>query len=58
MFSELTRGLWEDRVRLHEGLLHADASGSGVLSPERLRQLLRAHRLPINPDLMDCMLQV
>ncbi|CAG9561858.1 unnamed protein product [Danaus chrysippus] len=58
VFTELTRGLWDDRSRLREGLLHADPDGSGVLSPTRLRQLLRAHRLPLNCDLMDCMLQV
>ncbi|XP_075977828.1 EF-hand domain-containing family member C2-like [Anticarsia gemmatalis] len=58
VFSELTRGLWDDRDRLREGLMHADENGAGVLSVERTRQLLRAHRLPINPDLMDCMLQV
>ncbi|XP_022814037.1 EF-hand domain-containing family member C2-like [Spodoptera litura] len=58
VFSELTRGLWDDRDRLREGLMHADATGSGVLSVERLRQLLRAHRLPMSTDLMDCMLSV
>ncbi|XP_028169092.1 EF-hand domain-containing family member C2-like [Ostrinia furnacalis] len=58
VFTELTRGLWDDRDRLREGLMHADETGTGVLPVERLRQLLRAHRLPINPDLMDCMLQV
>ncbi|XP_026734418.1 EF-hand domain-containing family member C2-like [Trichoplusia ni] len=58
VFTELTRGLWDDRERLREGLMHADEAGSGVLSKERLRQLLRANRLPINPDLLDCMLQV
>jgi hypothetical protein len=58
VFTELTRGLWDDRDRLREGLIHADETGTGVLSLERLRQILRAHRLPINTDLMDCMLQV
>ncbi|CAH0691886.1 unnamed protein product [Spodoptera exigua] len=58
VFTELTRGLWDDRDRLREGLMHADATGSGALSPDRMRQLLRAHRLPINTDLMDCMLSV
>ncbi|KAG6456585.1 EF-hand domain-containing family member C2 isoform X1 [Manduca sexta] len=58
VFTELTRGLWDDRARLREGLLHADDAGSGVLPMERLRQVLRAHRLPLNPDLMECMLQV
>ncbi|CAG9786774.1 unnamed protein product [Diatraea saccharalis] len=58
VFTEITRGLWDDRDRLREGLLHADESGTGTLSVDRMRQLLRAHRLPINPDLMDCMLQV
>uniref|UniRef100_A0A2A4JEU4 EF-hand domain-containing protein n=1 Tax=Heliothis virescens TaxID=7102 RepID=A0A2A4JEU4_HELVI len=58
VFTELTRGLWDDRDRLREGLMHADATGSGVLSVERMRQLLRAHRLPINTDLLDCMLSV
>ena len=58
MFSQLTRGLWDDRERLREGLLHADATSSGVLSIERMRQLLKAHRLPIAVDLLDCMLQV
>ncbi|CAH0715499.1 unnamed protein product, partial [Brenthis ino] len=58
VFTELTRGLWDDRARLQEGLIHADVDGSGVLSVERIRQILRSHRLPINCDLMDCMLQV
>ncbi|XP_045498047.1 EF-hand domain-containing family member C2-like [Colias croceus] len=58
VFSDLTRGLWDDRERLKEALLHADANGLGVLPAPRLRQLLRANRLPINTDLMDCMLQV
>ncbi|VVC91216.1 unnamed protein product, partial [Leptidea sinapis] len=58
VFSELTRGLWDDRERLREGLLHADAPGLGSLPVSRVRQLLRAHRLPINTDLLDCMLQV
>ncbi|CAB3220752.1 unnamed protein product [Arctia plantaginis] len=58
VFTELTRGLWDDRERLLEGLLHADDTGSSVLSIERMRQLLRAHRLPINIELMTCMLQV
>ncbi|XP_041979568.1 EF-hand domain-containing family member C2-like [Aricia agestis] len=58
VFSELTRGLWDDRERLREGLAHADEVGAGVLSPHRLRQLLRAHRLTLSTDLMDCMLQV
>lgn len=58
VFSELTRGLWDERARLREGIMHADVAGSGVLHVERVRQILRAHRLPINPDLMDCMLQV
>ncbi|XP_034832363.1 EF-hand domain-containing family member C2-like [Maniola hyperantus] len=58
VFSELTRGLWDDRARLWEGLIHADVNRSGVLPADQLRQILRAHRLPINRDLMDCMLQV
>ncbi|XP_023946226.1 EF-hand domain-containing family member C2-like isoform X2 [Bicyclus anynana] len=58
VFTELTRGLWDDRERLKEGLIHADVSRAGVLSAEQLRQTLRAHRLPINRDLMDCMLTV
>lgn len=58
VFTELTRGLWDDRERLLEGLLHADDTGSSVLSIERMRQLLRAHRLPINNELLTCMLQV
>ncbi|XP_004932171.1 EF-hand domain-containing family member C2-like [Bombyx mandarina] len=58
VFTELTRGLWDDRARLREGLVHADELGTGAVAPERLRQLLRAHRLTINTDLMDCMLQV
>ncbi|XP_052753488.1 EF-hand domain-containing family member C2-like isoform X2 [Galleria mellonella] len=58
VFTELTRGLWDDRERLCEGLKHADEAGCGVLPVHRLRQLLRAHRLPLNVDLMDCMLQV
>lgn len=58
VFTDLTRGLWDDRDRLREGLLHADETGTGVLSVERMRQLLRAHRLPLNTDLMDCMLHV
>ncbi|RVE45367.1 hypothetical protein evm_009996 [Chilo suppressalis] len=58
VFTELTRGLWDDRERLREGLLHADETGKGILTVDKMRQLLRAHRLPINPDLMDCMLQV
>ncbi|XP_072948827.1 EF-hand domain-containing family member C2-like [Epargyreus clarus] len=58
VFTELTRGLWDDRERLREGLLHADAGGAGALPAARLRQLLRAHRLPLSTDLMDCMLQV
>ncbi|KOB73422.1 EF-hand domain-containing family member C2, partial [Operophtera brumata] len=51
------KSLWDERARLHEGVMHADEAGSGVLPVERVRQLLRAHRLPINTDLMDCMLQ-
>ncbi|XP_045448004.1 EF-hand domain-containing family member C2-like [Melitaea cinxia] len=58
VFTELTRGLWDERARLVEGLRHADEGGCGALSPARLRQLLRAHRLPISCDLMDCMLDV
>ncbi|KAL4715967.1 hypothetical protein ACJJTC_013267 [Scirpophaga incertulas] len=58
VFTEITRGLWDDRDRLREGLMHADELGAGVLTSGRLRQLLRAHRLPLNPDLMDCMLNV
>ncbi|XP_039752829.1 EF-hand domain-containing family member C2-like [Pararge aegeria] len=58
VFSEITRGLWDDRTRLWEGLMHADVDRSGVLSEEQLRQILRAHRLPINRDLLDCMLKV
>lgn len=58
VFSDLTRGLWDDRDRLREGLMHADETGSGVLSQDRLRQLLRAHRLPMSNDLMECMLSV
>ncbi|XP_046966018.1 EF-hand domain-containing family member C2-like [Vanessa cardui] len=58
VFSELTRGLWDERARLREGLAHADAGGRGVLERERVRQMLRAHRLPINRDLLDCMLDV
>ncbi|KAM3965215.1 EF-hand domain-containing family member C2 [Aphomia sociella] len=58
VFTELTRGLWDDRERLREGLRHSDENGTGVLSVHRMRQLLRAHRLPLNLDLMDCMLQV
>ncbi|XP_060803247.1 EF-hand domain-containing family member C2 [Amyelois transitella] len=58
VFTDLTRGLWDDRDRLREGLMHADEVGTGVLSQHRLRQLLRAHRLPLNGDLMDCMLSV
>ncbi|XP_063536480.1 EF-hand domain-containing family member C2-like [Cydia strobilella] len=58
VFTDLTRGLWDDRARLQEGLLHADEAKLGALSVPRLRQLLRAHRLPINTDLLDCMLGV
>lgn len=58
VFSDLTRGLWDDRARLLEGLLHADEFGLGVVSRPRMRQLLRAHRLPINDDLMNCLLDV
>lgn len=58
VFTDLTRGLWDDRERLREGLIHADDAGSGILSVARLRQILRSHRLPINTDLMDCMLNV
>lgn len=58
VFSDLTRGLWDDRNRLLEGLKHADENNSGTLPVPRLRQLLRAHRFPINTDLMDCMLEV
>ncbi|KAI8436844.1 hypothetical protein MSG28_010298 [Choristoneura fumiferana] len=58
VFSDLTRGLWDDRARLREGLAHADDGGAGVLPAPRLRQLLRAHRLPLSNDLMDCMLSV
>ncbi|XP_026327442.1 EF-hand domain-containing family member C2-like [Hyposmocoma kahamanoa] len=58
VFTELTRGLWDDRARLKEGLLHADNTCSGVLSIHRMRQLLRAHRLPLREDLMNCMLDV
>lgn len=58
VFTELTRGLWDDRARLREGFMHADEAGSRVLSAVRMRQLLKAHRLPLNVDLMDCMLQV
>ncbi|KPI95568.1 PREDICTED: EF-hand domain-containing family member C2-like [Papilio xuthus] len=58
VFTELTRGLWDDRDRLREGLLHADEMGLGALPLSRMRQLLLAHRLPINTDLMDCMLEM
>lgn len=58
VFTALTRGLWDDHDRLREGLLHADEDGAGSLSMERMRQLLRAHRLPLNTDLMECMLKV
>ncbi|CAK1580325.1 unnamed protein product [Parnassius mnemosyne] len=58
VFTELTRGLWDDRERLREGLLHADETGLGTLPKSRLRLILRANRLSINTDLMDCMLDV
>ncbi|XP_068633577.1 EF-hand domain-containing family member C2-like [Battus philenor] len=58
VFTELTRGLWDNRDRLREGLLHADETGLGTLPVPRLRQILLAHRLPINTDLMDCMLGI
>ncbi|XP_059052304.1 EF-hand domain-containing family member C2-like isoform X2 [Achroia grisella] len=58
VFTDITRGLWDDRERLREGLKHADEAGTGVLPVHRLRQLLRAHRLPLHLDLMNCMLQV
>lgn len=58
VFTDLTRGLWDDRTRLREGIMHADEAGSGLLPIQRMRQILKAHRLPLNPDLMDCMLQV
>ncbi|KPI95569.1 EF-hand domain-containing family member C2 [Papilio xuthus] len=58
IFSDLTRALWDDRDRLKEGIVHADEMGLGTLPASRLRQLLRAHRLPINDDLMDCMFSV
>ncbi|XP_049873466.1 EF-hand domain-containing family member C2-like [Pectinophora gossypiella] len=58
VFTALTRGLWDDRARLREGLLHADENNSGKLSMHRLRQILRANRLPLSEDLMDCMLNV
>ncbi|KAG7308595.1 hypothetical protein JYU34_005814 [Plutella xylostella] len=58
VFSDITRGLWDARERLREGLLHADEASAGVLTAHRMRQLLRAHRLPVNDDLLDCMLSV
>ncbi|GBP85144.1 EF-hand domain-containing family member C2 [Eumeta japonica] len=58
VFTELTRGIWDDRTRLLEGFRHADEGLTGVLSEHRVKQLLRAHRLPINPILMECMLTV
>ncbi|XP_013145374.1 PREDICTED: EF-hand domain-containing family member C2-like isoform X1 [Papilio polytes] len=58
VFSDLTRDLWDERDRLQEGIVHADEMGLGTMPAPRLRQLLRAHRLPINNELMDCMFSV
>ncbi|KAF9824875.1 hypothetical protein SFRURICE_001748 [Spodoptera frugiperda] len=53
VFSDLTRGLWDDRDRLREGLMHADETGSGVLSQDRLRQLLHEKCNIHYEDMMD-----
>ncbi|KAJ2949147.1 hypothetical protein O0L34_g6087 [Tuta absoluta] len=58
VFSCITRGLWDDRERLRETLIHYDDNETGRITMHRLRQLLRANRLPLSDELMDCMLNV
>lgn len=54
---ELQRFLWNDLDRLEEDINHWDPSQCGYLPRDVVYTVLRGSRLPVDPQLIDCMIQ-
>lgn len=54
--NELKRFLWDDLDRLEEDIKHWDPAGIGFLPRSKVYTILRGCRIPVDPKLIDAML--
>ncbi|XP_034948981.1 EF-hand domain-containing family member C2 [Chelonus insularis] len=54
--NEIKRFLWNDLDRLEEDINHWDPSGSGLLPRNQVYTILRGCRLPVDPKVINAML--